>query len=60
MICLVFQTAFRMYTNNAILSYPLRPLEMFTKMNPITSILYVMDYLINGAKLNCQMKKTTA
>lgn len=42
---------FCMYTNKATLSYPIRPLEMFTKMNPVTSILYVMDYLINGTKL---------
>lgn len=42
---------FCMYTNNAILSYPIRPIEMFTKMNPITSIIYVMDYLICGIKL---------
>lgn len=48
---LSLSSRFCMYTNNATLSYPIRLLEMFTKMNPITSILYVIDYLMNGAKL---------
>ncbi len=42
---------FCMYTNKAILSYPIRPIEIFTKMNPLTSILYIVDYIINKMNL---------
>lgn len=38
---------FCMYTKKTILSYPLRPIEFITKMNPIISILYILDSLIS-------------
>lgn len=35
---------FRMCTANAILSYPLRPVEMITRMNPFVAMSYVVDF----------------
>lgn len=39
---------FCMYAHHAMLSYPLRPSEMLTKMSPIRSGLYVIDYMMNA------------
>jgi protoporphyrinogen oxidase len=35
---------FRMYTENATLSYPLRPVELITRMNPLVAAAYVLDF----------------
>jgi len=37
---------FRMCTENATLSYPLRPIEMITHMNPFVSMAYVFDFAL--------------
>jgi len=38
---------FCMYTKNTILSYPLRPIEFITKMNPMLSLLYIINSIIH-------------
>jgi len=45
---------FRMCTEKSIYSYPIDPFEILTRTNPITSIAYIIDFLINRVRLkNC-------
>ena len=41
---------FAMVTQGVMLSYPLRPLEMFTRMNPLRSAGYLLDFGLTKLK----------
>ena len=43
---------FSMCTKKAILSYPLRPVELLTKINPLVSLSYLLDYFFNWATIS--------
>ncbi|OGP49418.1 MAG: hypothetical protein A2Y79_09875 [Deltaproteobacteria bacterium RBG_13_43_22] len=43
---------FSMYTEKVILSYPLRLVELFTKMSPLVTFSYLLDYFYNWAKIS--------
>jgi protoporphyrinogen oxidase len=41
---------FAMVTRGGMLSYPLRPVEMFTRMNPLLSAGYLLDFILYRLK----------
>ena len=40
---------FCMYARRAMLSYPLRPSKMLIQLNPVQSVLYLLNYMVNAA-----------